>query len=205
MTRIKVCGITRPEDAVAAATLGAWAIGFVFADSPRRVSPEQAAGIASGVPPGILKVGVFVDEKPDAIESIAEKVGLDLLQLHGSESPQLCDALGPDRVVKALRVRSKESLARAAAYVGHCYAVLLDAWDPSASGGTGKAWDWALASVAEFPRLILAGGLSSGNVGEAISRVHPWAVDVSSGVESAPGRKDPERLRAFFSAVRKAE
>ncbi|HEM45786.1 MAG TPA: phosphoribosylanthranilate isomerase [Alphaproteobacteria bacterium] len=205
MTRIKVCGITRPEDAAQAAALGAWALGFVFAKSPRRIQPGQAARIASGLPEGILKVGVFVDEAPNLIEAVAEEVGLDLIQLHGTEPAETCDLLGRDRVIKAIRVRCEESLAQAADYVGHCFAVLLDAWDPLAAGGTGKSWDWSLASPERLPRLILAGGLGLDNVDEAIRLVGPWALDVSSGVEAAPGIKDPELLQAFFQAVREAE
>lgn len=142
-----------------------------------------------------------MDEEPERVLEVAERVGLDLFQLHGSEPPEVCDLLGPHRVLKAVRVRSQESLAQAASYVGHCLALLLDAWAPERAGGTGRSWDWSLATRAGGWRIVLAGGLNPDNVGEAVATVAPWAVDVSSGVESAPGVKDPVLLERFFRAV----
>ncbi len=197
MVRVKICGITRIEDAQHAAACGADALGFVFyAKSPRCLSPESARGIIAKLPPFVSAVGLFVNEEPERVREIAEFCGLDLLQLHGDESPA-GSLFPPYRVIKALRVRDAGSLTGAGAYV--VSALLLDAWVEGAYGGTGHRFNWDLAAgVAREHRVILAGGLRAENVAEAVRRVRPYGVDVSSGVESAPGIKDPDLVAEFI-------
>jgi len=201
MVKVKICGITRTDDALHAADRGADALGFVFFDkSPRCVSPELAREIISGLPPFVTTVGLFVNEQPRRIREIAEFCALDVLQLHGDETPQECH-LPPHRVVKALRIRDKSSLTPLADYA--VSALLLDAWVAGAYGGTGKAFSWELAArAAETHRIILAGGLNPENVADAVRSVRPYGVDVSSGVESAPGNKDPRKVEAFIRAAK---
>jgi phosphoribosylanthranilate isomerase len=202
---VKVCGLTRVEDGRAAAAAGADAVGFVFwPRSPRVVAPERAREIASALPPFVARVGVFVDEDPAAITRIAQQVGLDVVQLHGDEPLADLDRL-PRRVVKALRLGDG---ARAAigAWSARGAGILLDAGMPGQPGGTGRRLDWpAVRALRDSaPWLMLAGGLDASNVAEAIRVASPDAVDVSSGVESAPGVKDPERVAAFVRAARAA-
>jgi phosphoribosylanthranilate isomerase len=203
--RVKICGLTDPEDARLAAALGAHALGFIFyPPSPRYVSPEQARGIIRQLPPFVLTVGVFVDEEMDAVRDIAALAGLDWVQLHGRESPEYCRTLGR-RVIKAFRIAGEESLRALPAYQGAVQAFLLDTYRPGLPGGTGEAFDWQLAQKAkDYGPIILAGGLTPDNVAEAIRAARPQAVDVASGVEAAPGKKDPERVRDFMEAVRTA-
>jgi phosphoribosylanthranilate isomerase len=198
MTRLKVCGITRPDDAELAAEVGAWAIGFIlWPGSRRHVEPGIAAGIAQPLRRRLQLVGVFVNPTLDEVAYAADAIGLTHVQLHGDEGPSFCAAVGQRtgaRVVKAIRVRSRADIADAQRF--HTDLHLLD------SPGNGQAWDWALAAERRTKTpLILAGGLTPGNVGAAIETARPWAVDVASGVESAPGIKDPELLRAFAGAV----
>ncbi|MBN8249482.1 MAG: phosphoribosylanthranilate isomerase [Verrucomicrobia bacterium] len=204
-TRVKICGITRAEDARIAVDAGADALGFVFApESPRRVTPETAAMLVDGLPPFVARVALFVDARPDAVRSVLERARLDTVQFHGDESPEVCRAFRDRfRVIKALRVRGPETLEAVAAYRGSVDAILLDAWVPGVAGGTGARFDWNLAVAAGQSGLpvVLAGGLNPGNVAGAIEQVRPFAVDVSSGVEASPGHKDPARLRAFLEAV----
>lgn len=201
--RVKICGITRIEDALAAVAAGADALGFVFyAQSPRAVEPEQAAGIIRRLPPFVTTVGLFVNEARTRIEEVTRYCGLDMVQLHGDESPEECRIPGR-RVVKALRVRDAESLKAAGRY--DVAGLLLDAWSGEVYGGSGQTFDWTLLrNFASRRPVILAGGLTPDNVGEAIRSVRPFAVDVSSGVEAAPGRKDPRKIRAFIDVVNKA-
>lgn len=203
--RVKICGITRGEDASAAVEAGADALGFVFAaGSPRQVTPGMVAAMADRFPPFIARVGLFVDAQPDVVRTILEEARLDTVQFHGDESPEVCRAFRHRfRVLKALRVRGPESLDALGAYRGAVDAILLDAWVPGVPGGTGARFDWNLAVAAGQQGLpvVLAGGLNPGNVAEAIERVRPFAVDVSSGVEASPGRKDPTRVREFLAAV----
>jgi phosphoribosylanthranilate isomerase len=205
MTRVKICGITRAEDAVAAARLGADAIGLMFyASSPRFVTPEQARGIASAVPPFVTVVGVFVDPLPEEVSAVRSRVPLHLLQFHGDEAPEFCSGFGLD-YIKAARVRPGLDLVQYAARHGAARGLLLDAYVPGAHGGTGRSFDWTLIPR-ELPLpLVLSGGLDASNVSEAVRRVRPWAVDVSSGVESAKGIKDPARISAFIRGVRDAD
>ena len=199
--RVKVCGITRREDALLAADLGASAVGFVFwPRSPRYVEPEAAAEIARALPADVAPVGVFVDPSVDDVRRIAARVGLAAVQLHGDEPATLCDGL-PYRVLKAVPVAGAATRA-AAERVPRRVTVLLDARDPVRRGGTGRTVDWSVAAeVAADRRIFLAGGLGPGNVGEALRTVRPYGVDVSSGVETRPGRKDAGRLRVFFEEV----
>ncbi|HEV8355003.1 MAG TPA: phosphoribosylanthranilate isomerase [bacterium] len=199
MVRVKICGISDVENALAAAAAGADAIGFVFAPSRRQVSIERAREIADELPPFVTKVGLFVDAGANVILGHVETVGLDVVQLHGSETPEFCAALGRT-VVKAIRVRDASSLASMDRY--RVSAFLLDSYDPEVAGGTGRVFDWDLAArVNGRHRVILSGGLTPENVGEAVARVRPFGVDVSSGVET-DGRKDPVKIREFITRAR---
>ncbi|MCS7048699.1 MAG: phosphoribosylanthranilate isomerase [Verrucomicrobiae bacterium] len=205
MTKIKICGITNLDDAMLAVELGADALGFVFyPKSVRHVSVRTAADICHRLPPFVARVGVFVDELEYEIERALNECLLTALQFHGEEPPGFCAKFGA-KSIKAIRLRDEDSLRLAATY--DVDAILLDTYDAAAQGGTGKTSDWRLAVRArEFVRapLILAGGLRADNVAEAIRIVRPYAVDVSSGVEREPGRKDPEKLRRFIESVRHA-
>lgn len=204
MVRIKVCGLTDPAEARQAAEYGVDAIGLVFAKSPRQVNPETARLIVRAVPPFVQTVGVFVNESPRRIRDIVAHCGLDLVQLHGEEKPDVCEALAP-RAVKAARVRTCEDIEALSAYNGMVRAFLLDAWSPDTHGGTGQTFDWSIvteAGKALAEPVILAGGLNPQNVAHAVEQVRPWGVDVSSGVEISPGRKDMEKIRRFVEAVR---
>jgi len=197
---VKICGITRLEDADAAVAAGADALGFVFwPKSPRFVDPEFAREISAGVPEAVRLIGVFVDQPAGQVNEIAERVGLTDVQLHGDESLEYVRQMAR-RVVKAVPMAPDATpvLQRWPDDV----TVLLDVHDPVRKGGTGKIIDWVAASrMAKERQVILAGGLTPENVGDAISRVRPWGIDVSSGVETSPGIKDPMRLKALFEAV----
>lgn len=203
---VKICGVTSPEDARAAVDAGAAAIGLVFwSRSPRAVDLLAARRIAASLPPFVLRVGVFVDESPDAIARISDGVGLDLVQLHGGEPPEALATL-PRRALKAVRVGSGFRPEDVLRYAGHAAGLLLDSGDAALPGGTGRPFDWSVvAGLRErLGFVVLAGGLTPDNVATAIRAVRPDAVDVSSGVEAAPGRKDPAKMRAFVAAVRGA-
>jgi phosphoribosylanthranilate isomerase len=207
---VKVCGITSPEDAALVVDAGAHAIGLVFwPRSPRSVSPERAAAIVRELPDTVLRVGVFVDAPAEEMASVADVVGLDVLQLHGEEPPSALAGL-PRPVLKAIRVGKGFSQDEALRYAGGAAGILVDtrlSAEAPLPGGTGVAFDWTLvAGLRErVPFLMLAGGLGPSTVAEAIRAVRPHAVDVSSGVESRPGRKDPDQVRAFVEAARAAE
>jgi phosphoribosylanthranilate isomerase len=201
---VKVCGITNEEDAQAALEAGADALGFVFwPRSPRVISPLAAAEITRVLPASVARVGVFVDARVDDLARTADLVGLDLLQLHGQERPEACAGL-PRPALKALRVGPGFRAEDALAYAGVTAGILLDTLRADRPGGTGAAFDWALARGLRerLSFLVLAGGLTPRNVVRALEEVRPHAVDVSSGVEKSPGRKDPEKLRAFLEAAR---
>jgi phosphoribosylanthranilate isomerase len=199
---LKVCGITRSEDAAAAARLGYDAVGMVFAQSPRRVSPDTARQICAALPPGIMRVGVFVDEEAGEVRRIADYCGLDLVQFHGGEDPGEVASFGA-RAIVALRPRRLEDLDALGDYPG-VFAFLIDTWDPHLAGGTGVAGDWELAArAARMARVVLAGGLNPRNVAQAAARVRPFGMDASSGLESEPGIKDHVLMREF-SRVAKA-
>lgn len=197
MVRVKICGITSLEDALMAVEAGADALGFVFHDeSPRHVTPDEAAGIIAALPPFIQTVGLFVNRPIEYVNETAARCRIDLVQFHGDEPPEFCDAV-QRRVIKAFRVQDITSLDPIRNY--RVAAHLLDAYSPKAYGGTGLTFNWDIATVAkEFGPVILAGGLTPDNVREAVATVQPYAVDVSGGVESAPGRKDAEKVREFI-------
>ena len=202
MTEIKICGITRLEDALCAAECGADAVGFIFHPaSPRYVTPEQAREIIAQLPGGIAKIGVFVNRPAEEVERTVEACGLDLIQLHGDESPAYCRLFPPGRVIKAVFLRSPEDLAQLEAYTVRAF--LADARDAGRYGGTGKRADWELAvELAESHPLILAGGLNAENIAEALAVVAPGAVDINSGCERTPGIKDHYRLRRIIGMIR---
>ncbi len=203
MVNSKVCGITNPEDGLFAAKSGADAIGLVFAESPRKVSVEEARKIAAMLPDGVLKVGVFVNEEPGEVLRVAREVGLDYAQLHGDETPEAVTFLrgGGVKVMKTLRVRDEGSLAALDGYGADL--IMLDAWSEKARGGTGERFDWALAkSLRGRGNIVVSGGLSPENVREAISFFEPYGVDASSSLEEAPGKKNEERVRRFVSAAK---
>ena len=194
---VKICGITRLEDAEAAVAAGAGAIGFVFwSNSPRFIDPHRARKIAAMLPPFVTAVGVFVNQPLDYVNGVASLVRLGAVQLHGDETPAFATAvLSP--VIKAVSVGGVDTRAWRASTM-----LLLDVHDPVARGGTGRTIDWtAAANVAARRRILLAGGLTPDNVADAVARVRPFGIDVSSGVERAPGIKDHPRLRALFEAV----
>jgi phosphoribosylanthranilate isomerase len=200
--RVKICGITNLADGQAAIEAGADALGFVFYEkSPRSVSVEKAAEIIRELPPLIMKVGVFVDASPEFVMRAASECGLTLLQFHGEEPPDFCRQFGL-MSMKALRVRDANSLQTLLEYATDAW--LLDAYSPESHGGTGKTFNWDLATQAQSwgRPIFLAGGLTAENVGEAVSRVRPFGVDVSSGVEASPGKKDHAKVRAFIQAAK---
>jgi phosphoribosylanthranilate isomerase len=208
-TRTKICGITRPEDAIAAAHAGADAIGMVFyPKSPRAVTIEQAAKICAALPPFVTTVALFVDAEHFAIEDVLRGVPIDLLQFHGSETPAQCEAFDTP-YIKAIRMSDEADLVEAARQYRSARGLLVDAYSPTEPGGTGETFDWDRVSPAmrgelETP-IILAGGLHPGNVAEAVTAVKPYAVDVSSGVEAGKGIKDANKITAFLEAVRQAD
>jgi phosphoribosylanthranilate isomerase len=203
MVRVKICGITNPEDAFLAADLGAHALGFNFyPKSPRSIKPDAARDIIKFLPPFVLSVGVFVDEEAGVVRELANTVGLDWIQLHGQESPEYCCALGR-RIIKGFRIQDKSSLDVLPSYRDAVQAFLLDTYRPGTLGGTGETFDWELARQArEYGPVILAGGLTAANVGQAIKIAQPAGVDVASGVEAAPGKKDPGKLKNFIEIVK---
>lgn len=200
--RIKICGLTREEDVLAAVAAGADALGFNFWEgSPRRVTPAQAARLVALVPPFVATVGVFVNADPADVRRLTAELGLTAVQLHGDESAASCAACGP-RVIKAARVRSREDLEALATF--RAWAFLLDGFTPRFGGG-GQPFDWSLVREASLARpIILAGGLTPANVGLAIRTARPHGVDVASGVEARPGVKDPQLLEAFVRAAHAA-
>ena len=204
MTRIKICGITNPQDALTAVEAGADALGFVFyKESPRHIFPEEAARIINLLPPFVQAVGLFVNESPEVVNQISRNCGLGLVQLHGDETPDYCRKI-EQRFMKAFRIRTLTCLDPIADYrMSGC---LLDAYSPSFYGGTGKSFNWEIAREAMIRgyRIVLAGGLTPDNVAEAIRQVRPYAVDVSSGVESAPGRKDADKVLEFIRNAKEA-
>ncbi len=205
--KVKICGITTVVDALSAADAGADAIGFIFWNkSPRYVEPQDAAAIIAELPPFLKTVGVFVDEDPEVIASVVEATGIDCVQLHGNESPEDTEKVKrmvTAPVIKAVRMRGEDDLSRLSAY--RVSAILLDAFREGVPGGTGKVFDWNLAVRAKSAgRIILSGGLTPENVAGAIRKVTPYAVDVSTGVESAPGKKDANKIKDFMEEVGKA-
>jgi len=204
MLRIKICGITNTEDAFAAISCGADALGFVFySKSPRSVKPETARSIISSLPPLVTTVGVFVDEDMTNLEKIISYTGLDIVQLHGSESPEYFNL--SRKTIKAIRVKDLADLELLNQYKS-ASAFLLDTYSPDSIGGTGHVFNWEIAVEAKkLGRIILAGGLNIDNIEEAVKLVQPYAIDVASGVEgSIKGKKDHNKLRLFIEKARKA-
>lgn len=204
-TRIKICGITRPEDALEAARLGADAIGLIFyARSPRHVTADRALEVIAHLPPFVTTVGLFVDASEAEVRDVLDAVPLDLLQFHGAESPDYCARF--DRpYIKAIAAAPGVDLLQSAGFHGRARALLVDAYVPGVAGGTGVQADWS-AIPRDLPMpVVLAGGLHAGNVTEAIRVVRPWAVDVSSGVEQSRGIKDHNKMAAFVRGVRDAD
>jgi len=204
MIRVKICGITSREDAWAAVEAGADAIGFIFVKgSPRWIEPEAAAAIAREVGPFVTTVGVFMDKTVEEVEKIGAACGLSLAQLHGSEPPELCRRLRLP-FVKSIRVRSEDDLATLSNYP-QARAFLLDTYDAERPGGTGKTFPWEIAAkAAQEAKIVLSGGLTPGNVAQAVTQVRPYAVDVSSGIEIVPGRKDHRKMREFIDEAKRA-
>ncbi|MEJ2182685.1 MAG: phosphoribosylanthranilate isomerase [Nitrospirota bacterium] len=200
MVRVKICGITNRDDALAAAGMGADALGFVFfKGSPRSVSLRDAAAIIPALPPYVTTVGVFVNETAENIRRTVNQCHLDAVQFHGEEPPEACNIV--TRAIKALRVRDLEDLEPLSLY--HVAAYLLDAYTPDSFGGTGTLFNWDIALEAKrFGPVILAGGLTPENVAQAVRHVRPYAVDVSSGVEARKGKKDHRKLRAFIERAK---
>ena len=204
-TAVKICGITRIEDGLAAARAGAHAIGLVFyPGSPRCIDTARAREIAEPLPPFVTVVGLFVDQPPEDVSRVVREVPLNLLQFHGAEAPEVCARFGLP-YIKGVRVAAGTDLLQCAAAYRSAKGLLLDAYDERAHGGTGRSFDWGLIPR-ELPLpVVLAGGLTAANVGDAIRAVRPWAVDVSSGVEREKGIKDAAKIAAFMRGVRDAD
>jgi phosphoribosylanthranilate isomerase len=204
-TRVKICGITSAADALAAARHGADAIGLIFyPPSPRRVSLERAREISSSLPPFVARVAVFVNPGADEVRDVMEACRPDLLQFHGEETPEFCRAFRTP-YLRAVRVRPEVDLVKFLSPFGDAVGWLLDAYRQELYGGTGEAFDWDLIPRSLPRPLVLSGGLDAENVGAAVQRVRPWAVDVSSGVEAGKGVKDERRIAAFIAGVRNAD
>ena len=199
--RVKICGLTRPEDIDGAVQFGADALGLVFYEpSPRSVSLDQAAELVKRVPAFMSVVGLFVNPSRQEVEAVLERVPLDLLQFHGDESADLCASFGR-RWIKAIRVRKAGQIEAAFEEFHNASGLLVDAWDPDRYGGTGKSFNWDLIPDYRPLPIILAGGLSSDNVFAAVKQVKPWAVDVSGGVEQGKGIKDIQKISHFIKEV----
>ncbi len=205
-TKVKICGFTRLPDALAAVEAGADALGFMFfAGSKRNIAPAAAAQIIRALPPFVAKVGVFVNPSAETVRAVVAECGLDTLQFHGEETPEFCRQFAPLKVVKAFSIQNAESLKPLPDYAVDAW--LLDSYVAGQRGGTGEKFNWDLACQAkELGRpVILAGGLSPENIADALQQVWPFGVDVSSGVESAPGQKDADLVRQFVEIVRATE
>ena len=201
-TRIKICGLTRAEDVETAARLGADYLGFILAESPRRIAPERIAAITAGLSGPAKKLGVFVDAPVDEVVGAVEVAGLDLVQLHGAENEDYANRLTAAGIefIKVFRLGSGQR-PPTAAFPGAA-ALLFDTFLPGVAGGAGKSFDWSLVAGWTGSQFFLAGGLNPENVALALGRTRPFGVDVSSGVETAPGIKDPEKMKRFITAVR---
>ena len=201
MTRVKFCGFTHQDDVAQAVALGADALGFVFYGlSSRYVSPEHAQTLTRSVPAFVTRVGLFVNEEAETVQRIFELARLNLIQYHGEESPELCDAIGLP-YIKAFRVRKGMDLRTEMDRYPNASGFLLDAYVKGQPGGTGERFDWELIPQSHAP-IILAGGLTPDNAKDAIDQVAPWALDVSGGIETKPGRKDPDKMARFMNVCR---
>lgn len=203
-TRIKICGITRLEDARVASNLGVDALGFIFYQkSPRYIQPEMARNIITSLPPFVNRVGVFVNESPETILQIAQSTGIDTVQLHGSESPDLCSSISTLLpVIKAFSIQSVNDLSQLKNF--NVQGLLLDTWSGQMLGGSGKTFDWNIARKATemYENIILAGGLGPSNLEDALNLVQPYAVDINSGIEIMPGVKNPHKIRDVVKIIR---
>ncbi|HEO63995.1 MAG TPA: phosphoribosylanthranilate isomerase [Candidatus Omnitrophica bacterium] len=204
MVKVKICGITNLDDAIAAVEAGADFLGFIFyKNSPRYIDPQKAKDIIQKMPQSVKKVAVFVNEKKEAVEDILKELkGIDYVQLHGDEPPQYCNNLKGAKVIKAVRVKNRDSIASLEGYGVDLF--LLDAHRKDLYGGTGETFDWDLAKEAKIYNvpIILSGGLNPANVEDAIKKAEPYAVDAASGVESSPGRKDKDLIKSFIEKVK---
>lgn len=203
MVKIKICGITNPKDAEAAIALGADAIGFVFADSPRQVIPDIARSIAGKMAGKALFVGVFVNETKENVARMQSYCRLNAIQLHGDEPPEYCGFFKDAPVIKTFRVKDKDSIAEMRLYKD-VFAYLVDTYSEKSYGGTGRTFDWDLAAEAKSygKPLILSGGLNCGNISQAIKTVRPYGVDISSSIESSPGKKDHGLMREIIRIIK---
>lgn len=203
MVKVKICGITNLDDAMAAAAFGADALGFVFfKKSPRYISPANAKKMIKKLSPFISTVGVFVNEDKNTIKKTVSQAGIDILQLHGDEPPAAC-RFPEHLVIKAIRVKSIDNLEIISKYKDKVSAFLLDTYTPEGFGGTGQIFNWDIAAEAKkFGRVILAGGLTPENIEKAVRLVHPYAVDVSSGVEAEKGKKDHNKMKLFIERAK---
>lgn len=201
MTQVKICGITNQEDALVAAQGGASALGFIFyPPSPRYITPADARKITSALPSGIITVGVFVNEKPENINKVLDVCALDMIQLHGDETPEYCRQFRVSGVIKAVELKNKDDVHNA---LGYPAVILADNREGNLYGGTGKTSRWELAALLNKKKpLILSGGLNVTNIAEAIKAVKPAALDINSGVESAPGKKDHRTLSQILDVIR---
>jgi phosphoribosylanthranilate isomerase len=201
MMKVKICGITNLKDAVNAEKCGADIIGFIFARSPRRIRPWQAKRIIRGLKLSTMKAGVFVDEDADTVNGMIRDLKLNIVQLSGSESPAYIKKIKGSKVIKTIKVRDKKSALREARkYGGNIYALLFDTYNGGLHGGTGRIFDWRAVKYAKTP-FFVAGGLNPDNIREAIKQSKPFGVDVNSGVESRPGKKDIKKIKALFKAI----
>jgi phosphoribosylanthranilate isomerase len=206
MVKVKICGITNYKDAIFAAEAGADALGFIFAESKRRIEPRDAMDIIRRLPPFVKTVGVFVDEAPEKIKEVVSLCGIDLIQLHGKEMPEMCGQFMPG-VIKALGVKDESIIGVVPSYRGNVTGILLDTFSGRMAGGTGKVFNWDLAIKIKETGIpvVLAGGLGPSNIVEAITRVRPYAVDVNSGVEERPGKKNHFLIKELFVKIRGLE
>ncbi len=206
MVKVKICGITELKDALKAHELGADFVGFIFfINSPRKIKPEQARLIIEGLPKDLLKVGLFLGQDAGTVRAIAERCQLNLLQLHGDESPEYCSRLGKDfKIIKSFKIRKFRSVDDIDAYKDAVHYYLFDTYVKGIPGGTGRAFDWNILKGRPFEKpIFLAGGLTPENVGEAVRKAVPYAVDVASGVEKSPGKKDYGLLKEFIDNAKK--
>ncbi|RUM44462.1 MAG: phosphoribosylanthranilate isomerase [Desulfurobacterium sp.] len=207
MVKVKICGLTGLKDALYALEAGADALGFIIYEGSKRfIKVTDVRHITSQLPPFVTKVGVFVNEDPRKVLEILSYAHLDLAQLHGEEPPEVCNYIGANRVIKVFRLKSLDEVEKIRPYIGKVRAILLDTFSEDSYGGTGKTFNWDIAKAVKekFPEvpLILSGGLNPENVASAVKEVKPFAVDVSSGVEESPGKKDPKKVEAFIKAAK---
>ena len=206
MIKVKICGLTNLEDALTATEAGADVLGFIlYPKSKRFTKVKDVRKITSELPPFVIKAGVFVNEDPRNVLEILSYAYLDLAQLHGDETPEECEYIGANRVIKVFRLKEIGEVEKIEPYIGKIRAILLDTYSKDSYGGTGKTFNWEIAKAVkerfDIP-VILSGGLNPENVAEAIKEVNPYAVDVSSGVETEPGKKDHKKVKAFVKAAK---